>query len=62
MSMPIVRPMKEVAPVKAPAPITAPRAKAPLYVITYEDDETVEMDVRGRWARGESVGAWGDAA
>lgn len=30
--------------------------KAPLFVVTYEDDQRVELDVRGRWARGESVG------
>lgn len=36
------------------------KEKAPLYLVTYEDDGVVEMDVRGRWARGESVGVWED--
>ena len=36
------------------------KAKAPLYLVTYEDDTVVEIDVRGRWARGESVGVWED--
>ena len=55
-------PVKAPALAPAPAPDSAPKAKAPLYVITYEDDETIEMDVRGRWARGESVGAWEETA
>lgn len=36
------------------------KQKAPLFVVTYEDEERVELDVRGRWARGESVGVWED--
>lgn len=60
LSMPIVRPMKET-PVKTTATLTSVKAKvmkAPLFVVTYEDDEKMEMDVRERWARGQSVGAW----
>jgi Holliday junction resolvase YEN1 len=36
------------------------KEKSPLYLVTYEDDNVVEIDVRGRWARGESVGVWED--
>jgi Holliday junction resolvase YEN1 len=36
------------------------KEKVPLYLVTYEDDQVVEIDVRGRWARGESVGVWED--
>jgi hypothetical protein len=36
------------------------KEKSPLYLVTYEDDKVVELDVRGRWARGESVGVWED--
>jgi hypothetical protein len=36
------------------------QAKAPLFLVTYEDERVVEIDVRGRWARGESVGPWED--
>jgi Holliday junction resolvase YEN1 len=36
------------------------KEKSPLYLVTYEDDNVVEIDVRGRWARGESVGLWED--
>jgi hypothetical protein len=36
------------------------KEKTPLFLVTYEDDEVVEIDVRGRWARGESVGIWED--
>jgi len=43
-----------------PKEIKKRKEKSPLYLVTYEDDNVVELDVRGRWARGESVGVWED--
>ena len=67
--MPVIRPMSTFAttsPTKViddPAPVgkkSKEKEKAPLYLVTYEDDQVVELDVRGRWIRGESVGPWED--
>jgi Holliday junction resolvase YEN1 len=70
LSMPVVRPMSTLVTTSPLKVIEEPiliekkknkeKEKAPLYLVTYEDDQVVELDVRGRWARGESVGPWED--
>jgi len=69
LSMPVIRPMSTFATtsprkvIEKPAPVgkkSKEKEKAPLYLVTYEDDQVVELDVRGRWIRGESVGPWED--
>jgi len=65
LSLPPVKPISTFVPeppremVKAKE-VKKRKEKSPLYVVTYEDDNVVEIDVRGRWARGESVGVWED--
>lgn len=68
--MPVIRPMSTYATTSPTKVIeeqpkeakkkNKEKEKAPLYLVTYEDDQVVEMDVRGRWIRGESVGPWED--
>jgi len=70
LSMPVIRPMSTFAttsPTKVieeqPKEVkkeNKEKEKAPLYLVTYEDDQVIEIDVRGRWIRGESVGPWED--
>jgi hypothetical protein len=68
LGLPIVRPTTSQTKPTAPGPLNAKesgvrrreQAKAPLFLVTYEDEKVVEIDVRGRWARGESVGPWED--
>lgn len=66
LGLPIVRPTTSQTKPTAHEPRAAKesavkrreQAKAPLFLVTYEDEKVVEIDVRGRWARGESVGPW----
>ena len=67
LALPTVKPMAIPAEVMfgglenaKTQPEAKEKGKAPLYLVTYEDDNVVEIDVRGRWVRGESVGIWED--
>ena len=57
ISSPITETPREIEKAKE---VKKRKEKSPLYLVTYEDDNVVEIDVRGRWARGESVGVWED--
>ena len=65
LSLPPVKPISTLVPqptgeMEKVKEVKKRKEKSPLYLVTYEDDNVVEIDVRGRWARGESVGVWED--